>query len=202
MENQFRSYGILEEDVTWITYPNKEDPMPQNICSNPNLTKGQIACTYKHYLALQDIVTKEHELAIILEDNIEFKGSVSSTIEKYLKDLPEDWNALFDSDFLGFNYIEGEVNSNCSVYLKSNNQTNQCHGSSKGAHFILLNLKTAKLLYDNFLPFDNVTDHYYNSLFRKLNMNVYWAEPSNVHKINRPSTWKDEPKKKSFIWLM
>lgn len=200
MEHQFKTYGIPPEDVTWITYPNKTDFIP-DVCINDRLTKGQIACTYKHYLALKDIVENNHELAVILEDNIEFRGNVPSAIERYLNDLPQDWNAVFDSDFLGFKYIEGPIHSDCSVYLKSNQKSQQCHGSSKGAHFILLNLKTAKLLYDHFLPFDNVTDHYYNSLFRKLDMKVYWAEPPNVHKINRPSTWKDEPKKKGFSWV-
>lgn len=189
MQDQFSKYGIPQEDVTWITYPNKTDYLPPGICIHPTLTKGQIACTYKHYLALQDIVSKGCELAVIMEDNIEFKGDVPSAIEKYLKDLPKNWDVLFDSDFLGL--------TDTGPIIGCVQKT----GQSKGANFILVNKQSAKILYHNFLPFNNCSDHHYNDLFKKLNMNVYWANLPNVHKINRPSTWKDEPKKKQFIWL-
>lgn len=187
MEDQFSKHGIAKDDVLWITYPNKLDPLPKGICIHPTLTKGQIACTYKHYLALKDIVDKELEIGIIMEDNIEFMGYVPSAIERYLKDLPEEWDVLFDSDFLG---------------LTSAGEQYGCvqkTGESKGANFLMVNKKSAKILLDNFLPFNNCSDHHYNDLFKKLNMNVYWATPPNVHKLMRPSTWKDEPKR--FIWL-
>jgi GR25 family glycosyltransferase involved in LPS biosynthesis len=189
MEDQFKRHGIPAEDVTWITYPNKQDYLLEDICVHPTLTKGQIACTYKHYLALHDIVNAEYELAVIMEDNIEFIGDVPSAIERYLKDLPENWDILFDSDFL--NLTDSGPLYGCV----------QKTGKSKGANFLLVNRKSAKLLYDSFLPFNNCSDHHYNDLFYKLNMNVYWANTPNVHKLMRPSTWKDEPKKKTFIWL-
>jgi GR25 family glycosyltransferase involved in LPS biosynthesis len=200
MEQQFKLFGIPEQQVTWITYPNKNDPLPANICSSHHLPQGMIAVTYKHYLALKDIVEKGHDYAIIMEDNIEFRGNVPNRIQKYINDLPDDWDCVFDSDFYGLSYIESPLR-NTSVYKKSNEITQQCSGSSKGAHFILISKKGANLLYDNFLPFHECSDHHYNILFRKLNMNVYWAEPPNVHKINRPSTWKDEPTKYKFNWL-
>ena len=198
MENQFEKFNIPKEDVTWVTHPNKNDPLP-NVCTNPSLPKGMIAVTYKHYLILKDIVEKGIELAVIMEDNIEFKGNVPNAIERYLKHLPMDWDCVFDSDFFGFKYIEGPVYDDVSVYKKSNEITQQCAGSSKGAHFIMLNLNSAKKIYSSFLPFHECSDHMYNYIFRTKNMNVYWAEPPNVHKINRPSTWKDS--KKTINWL-
>jgi GR25 family glycosyltransferase involved in LPS biosynthesis len=192
MESQFRSYGIPAEDVKWITWPNKQDTLPEGICTNFSLPKGMVACTYKHYLILKDICENKHPLAVIMEDNIEFKGNVSEAISRYLKDLPENWDCLFDSDFYGLKFIEGPVDGK-SVYKKSNNITEQCGGSSKGAHFLLVNLEAAQKLYSGFLPFHDCSDHWYNHIFRLQNMNVFWAEPSNVHKINRPSTWKEDP---------
>lgn len=192
MENQFKLFGISEDQVIWIIYPNKNDLLPRNICASTHLPRGMIAVTYKHYLALRDIVEKGYDYAVIMEDNIEFKGNVPNAIERYLKDLPSDWDCVFDSDFLGLKYDEASVNPAISVYKKSNEITGQCSGASKGAHFILVSKRGAKLLYENFLPFRECSDHHYNELFRKLNMNVYWAEPPNVHKINRPSTWNDE----------
>lgn len=185
MENQFKVHGIPADDVVWITTPNKKDPLPSEICIHPTLTKGQIACTYKHYLALKDIVKNHHQLAVIMEDNIEFRGNVPTAIERYLQDLPPDWDMVFDSDFLGLTST-GQVFGSV-----------QKTGTSKGANFILVNLEAATDLVNYFLPFNNCSDHHYNDLIRNLGLDAYWALPPNVHKLMRPSTWKDD---KKFIW--
>ena len=190
MEVQLRHSGILKNEVTWINHPNKDDPLPEGICSNPNLTLGQIAITYKHYLALKDIVENKYTSAVIMEDNIEFLSSVPAKINEYLSQLPEDWDLVFDSDFFGWRFIESQIKSEQLVYKKKREETSQCHGASKGAHFYLVNFKAAQKLLDQFIPFDNVSDHLLNDLIRKLELNTYWADPPNIHKIQRASTWR------------
>jgi GR25 family glycosyltransferase involved in LPS biosynthesis len=192
MMNQFSTFGIVDTDVQWITHPNKSDPLPAGICTHSTLPRGHQACTYKHYLILKDIVDNQHPLAVIMEDNIEFRGNVPDALSRYLQDLPAGWDCVFDSDFMGMKF-GGQITSDTSVYKT---------GTSKGAHFILLNLSAATKLYNNFLPFHEGSDHMYNYLFEKLDMNVYWAEPPNVHKIQRESTWMDKVKPKNkFLWL-
>lgn len=192
MEDQFQRFGIPENQVTWMTYPNKYDPIPDGICTKIDLPKGHVVCSYKHYLILKDIVEKQHPLAVMMEDNIEFRGNVPEALSRYIKDLPEDWDCVFDSDYFGMKY-SGEITPEKSVYKT---------GTSKGAHFIFLTLSAATKLYNHFLPFHEGSDHMYNYLFKTLDMNVFWAEPPNVHKIQRESTWLDDlkPKKKRFIW--
>ena len=215
MENQFKTYGIPESAVTWVTYPNKNDPLP-DVCTDRNLPKGVISCTYKHYLALKDIVEKGYEYAVIMEDNIEFRNNVPNALERYLKDLPADWDCLFDSDFRNLK-ANANITPDISIYkqpygvhqlvkyMYSDGRIeirDEKRGVSKGAHFIFLTQKAAKQLYDTFLPFNVASDHHYNFVCEKLNLNVYWAEPPNVHKIDRPSTWKDDYglKQSKFIW--
>jgi GR25 family glycosyltransferase involved in LPS biosynthesis len=185
MENQFEKFGVPKDKTTWITYPNKHDPMPDNLSHNPDIEKGLLSCGYKHYLAIKDICDNNYDYGVIMEDNIEFLGDVPTAIAKYLKHLPEDWDILFDSDFYGFKAPEYLENMNKCVY-KTPNMT-------KGAHFYFLNLKFAKRLLEIFLPFNEAPDHHYGDLFKKTNANVYWAEPPNVHKILRVSTWMDIP---------
>lgn len=191
MEHQFQKFGV--DNVTWITYPNKYDYIPLDITTNKFLPRGHISCTYKHYLILKDIVEKQHSLAVIMEDNIEFRANVPEALTRYLKDLPANWDCVFDSDYLGMKF-DGDITPESSVYKT---------GTTKGAHFIFLTLSAATKLYNNFLPFHEGSDHMYNYLFKKLNMNVYWAEPPNVHKIQREMTWLDSPRppKKKFKWL-
>lgn len=192
IERQFKKFGVPSEKVKWILKPNKDDPLPQSICSSSELTKGQIAVTYKHYLALKDISINRYPLAVIMEDNIRFRKNVPNTLKRYLQDLPNGWGCVFDSDLAQLHYIEGPVSADTSVYLKSNYVTQQCGGGSRGANFIFLNLNAATRMYENFLPFHKVSDHYYNELLRDLDIQAYWSEPPNVHKIPRPSSWRDQ----------
>jgi GR25 family glycosyltransferase involved in LPS biosynthesis len=215
MEDQFQRYGIPADDVTWITYPNKHDPLP-NVCTKPTLPKGMISCTYKHYLALKDICEKGYEHAVIMEDNIEFRDNVPNTLKAYMDEMPNDWDCVFDTDFLGkkthqtivkelrlykhtygLHHYVPYYSSSGSVYTQY-----EIYGASKGAHFLFLTQHAARKLYAAFLPFHESSDHHYNILFDKLRLNVYWAEPPNVHKIDRPSTWKDDiPHIPKIAWL-
>ena len=44
----------------------------------------------------------------------------------------------------------------------------------------MVNLKAAKQLYENFLPFNHAPDMWMNELFRKIGINSYWAEPTLI----------------------
>lgn len=204
MLHQFERFGIDNEDVTWLCHPNKNEFTfdmvrnyyttisrggPEEFIHN-NLGPGQLSCTFKHYLALKDIVEKQYPYAVIMEDNIEFYSNVPARLEKYLEELPPDWDALFDTDWLSYKEVyEEPVSEGKFVYKKKNEVSKYCHGSSRIANFIFVSLKGATRMYDDFLPFNHVSDWNYNNMFRRLNMDVYWAEPGNTHHVQRPSTW-------------
>lgn len=227
MESEFSKNGLRQDEVTWIYYPNKNDDFPPNICINPILKKGQIACTYKHYLALKDIVENKHEIAVIMEDNIQFKGHIPDAINRYLKEVPSGWDIIWDSNFVVDHdfcsdslFFDGEkrsiysekmttvhpngfhtFNYDTQTYFdfKATNKILYKKDESRGANFYIVNKRSAKLLYDNFLPFSNCSDHHYNDLIKRHNLNSYWVEPPNVDKLQRYSTWKDNSLAK-YIW--
>lgn len=192
-------------DVSWLTYPNKEhitDDMIRSYVSQGltytngipinaqfQMSNGLISCTLKHYLALKDIIENNHEYSVIMEDN------VPKRLDLYINQLNQlypDWDVLFDNECEGTDnnkYQEGEIKEGIYVYPKSNEITNQCHGGTKLAQFYLIRLKAAKKLYENYLPFNNAPDWYMNDLFRKLNIKSFWAEPSNIFKWEHKSSY-------------
>ena len=139
---------------------------------------------------VQFAMQHNHYLMLILHESLLIFLALVWQFQKYLSQLPPDWDLLFDSDFGGWLFNESPTDDDKFVYLKSNYPTEQCAGATKGAHFYIVNLKAAKLLVDNFLPFSDVSDWYLNQLIRDLNLRTFWANPSNVHKIGRRSTWK------------
>lgn len=192
MDNLIQNYNIPEEDVCWVLRPNKDEITPEIreqyvqkgttfSCGVPisYLKDGYVCVTFKHYLALQDIVKNKHPYAVIMEDDTGgFVESIPERLNKYLSQLPEDWDILFDNNWC--EYIEGETIPEQYVYKKNNAITPQCHGGTKLASFYFLTLKCAEKLYEHYVPFNNAPDWWMNDLFRKLDIQSYWAEPPNV----------------------
>jgi GR25 family glycosyltransferase involved in LPS biosynthesis len=213
MLQSFEQGNIDNRTVKWILHPNKDEitdefanrlliPGNSFTCGKPinaytYCTKGLISCTYKHYLALKDIIDNGHEYAVIMEDNMQLGENMSSRVELYIQQLNHlypDWDILFDND--GFNppYNESEIKEHIYVYPKSNEITD-IHGSTKAACFYLLNLKCAQKLYEYYIPFNNSPDWWMNDLFRKLNIKSFWAIPGNVSAWNHVSTCKQYAQK-------
>jgi GR25 family glycosyltransferase involved in LPS biosynthesis len=206
MESEFQKNGLNSEMVKWIEYPNKNEISmelrnklvnhnPSYTCGVfvppgcPWLSLGQLSCSYKHYLALKDIVENNYDYGVIMEDNIYFVGNIPEKINLYIKQLDEyypDWDVIFDSNYT--NYKEGELKEGIFVYPKSNEISNRDHGGTKCAQFYLLKKEAAKKLFDNYLPINNAPDWLMNDLFRKLNIKSFWAEPPNVHIFPHIST--------------
>jgi len=186
--SQFNKFGIHLSDVTWIRYPNREDKCLDNLCINPLTTRGNICCTYKHYLVLKDIVERNLDMAVVIEDNVSIYGNVPNAIEKYLNEVSSDWDCIFDSDICGLHFIEGPISPAKSLYKKSNDETAQCAGASRGCNFVIINKKAAQVLYSNYMPIVNNADFQYNHLFRKCNLTSYWPEPVNAGHSGKAST--------------
>jgi GR25 family glycosyltransferase involved in LPS biosynthesis len=144
---------------------------------------GQISLTLKHYKALEEIVKSEVEVAVIMEDNVEFETDIKKLVDEYLKEAPEDWDIIFEGDTHYLKYKEGEILKGKRLYKKTNKKTDQCLGSARCSNFYILNLECAKKLYKSFVPFYTVCDHWSNYLFRQLKLNIYWVEPPKVHRI-------------------
>ena len=198
MKNEFSKWGLDNNLVKWMEYPNKED-ITEELINNvviqtPSYTsgilvqpsrmilrKGLISCTYKHYLCLKDIIDNNYDYGVIMEDNIYFIENIPELINKYINQLNnnyKEWDIIFDCNWT--NYIEGPTKSDLLVYPKTNEITSQCHGGTKAASFYLITNKCAKKLYENYLPFNNSPDWWMNDLFRKLNIKSYWVEPSKA----------------------
>jgi hypothetical protein len=206
MSNEFINSNVPENNVFWVLSHNKDvltDEFIKTVvnqevsvsCNNyaypgcPHLRKGQISCTYKHYLALKNIVENGYEYSVIMEDNIYFKGDVSERVNKYIEQLNThypDWDIIFDSDWE--TYKEGEVTPDRLVYPKNIEMNNYDFGGTRCAHFYLLTQKCAKKLYENYIPFNHAPDHWMNDLFRTLNIKSFWAEPSIVGLFPHEST--------------
>ncbi len=200
---QLQQHGVDMRDVKFINYPNKKDltyDIKKNFVQKGiKIKDGWIAVTYKHYLALKDIVENSYPYGIIIEDNVgRFKENIPIRLNRYLKELDEGWDIIYDSDWISYqNMNEEEVKPEKIVYKKSNDITYGktgeiiAHGGTKSAQFYMVNLDSAKKLYENFVPFNHAPDMWMNDVFRKVNINSYWAEPTFIVSYHSDENFKN-----------
>jgi len=186
MKNEFKTWGLENTKVKWIIKPNKEDitedMRSRFVEQGASMTNGQVSCTYKHFLCVQDVVENNHEYGIIMEDNQYFCGPIEKTVDKYIDQLNSmypGWDIIFDTKWKKVQEI-GEVNmvEGVFVYPKSNDITNHCHGGTRLAQFYIITNQCAKKMYDHYIPFHHNPDHWMNDLFRRLKIKSFWSEPS------------------------
>ena len=74
MVSLLKSNGVDSKEVKFINHPNKNELTyeikKKAVQKNSQIRDGWISCSYKHYLALEDIVKNQYELGVIMEDNI------------------------------------------------------------------------------------------------------------------------------------
>jgi GR25 family glycosyltransferase involved in LPS biosynthesis len=199
--NLLQDSKIDMDDVNFINHPNKNELTykikKSAVQQNSKLKDGWISCSYKHYLALEDIVKNKYELAVVMEDNIgAFHENVIVRLNKYQKELPKNWDIIFDSVWFDYSWLnEEKVTPEKLVYKKSNHPTYNdegkiiAHGGTRAAQFYFLKYETAKKMYDNFLPFNASADMWINEILRQCNLNSFWSEPSLVvSKLNKVSS--------------
>jgi GR25 family glycosyltransferase involved in LPS biosynthesis len=204
MEQEFATWGLKYQTVKWMNHPNKNEITPelyQSIVNQneswccgvyvpPNTMRlGVVSCTYKHYMALKDIAEGDADYGVIMEDSLHFSGDIPFRMEQYISELDlyyPGWDVIFDSAWKA--YCEGPTQPDRLVYPKSNEINEHGHGGTRCAHLYLVTKACAKKLSDNFLPFNQAPDWYMNDLFRKLNIKVYWGEPSIAHVTPHEST--------------
>ena len=200
METEFKKWSFFNE-IKWVLSPNKDELSDEFIkkivIQEPSISNGQstgilnrkgaIACSYKHYLCLKDIVENKYDYGVIIEDNIYFTEDFPGNIPTYIEQLNnnyKEWDILFNHYDESHNwgvYDYQEIKPNLFVYPKSNEINHRCHGASKSANCYLLTYACAKQLYENYLPFANAPCAHMNGLFRKLSIKSFWLEPSNAH---------------------
>jgi GR25 family glycosyltransferase involved in LPS biosynthesis len=186
MIKEFEKAKIPSDKVMWIRHPNRDELTYEVVSSVVQhdflgrLRPGQISCTFKHWLCLDDMVKNNHKYGVIIEDNTTFYGNVPEKLEQYVTQLDTlfpDWDICFDLDW---GHPEVPLKEDQVVYPKTNAVTNLVHGGSRCAAFYLINLKCAKKLYSNYLPFNAPPDWWMNHLFRELDIKSFWTFPANV----------------------
>ena len=187
---------VAWSDVVWIRSHNKDQLSPEDLSRftiKPNtMTRGQVSCTIKHFLALHHFVTAaEGEVALIMEDNVTFPTKFPSVIEDYLRSHLR-WDLVFEGDTMPVpwygRFLAARADAPAPLFKKYRGRSRASQGATNAANAYLIRRPAAERAIGEFLPFDQVVDFHWNDLIRRLKLNTYWPLYPVVHRIRRRST--------------
>ena len=144
---------------------------------------SMVSLMNKHFYAFK-LVSEKYENALILEDDVILSNNFTEIINKYVAQLPNDYDMLFIGDGCNLHIQKHKLIPNQNIYEKCLHPTNWGgNGASRCSDSYIINKKCAIQLCDyinNLKKINQPSDWWLNIAARDNNFKVYWAEPTIV----------------------
>lgn len=132
-----------------------------------NAQDSERSLALKHAYILKDIFFNQYESSLILEDDVTLCDGFVELCNDYMRQLPSDWDIAWVGSCL--NLHEPEVEGK-NVY-----KTNR---GSRCTHAFLVSRQMVNKVIGCINEISLPSDHFYNYLIQRFNLNNYWFEPA------------------------
>ena len=180
--SQFEKYNISDYEFIDI---DRDELYNYNISMfQQNYDNSQIAILLSHFYAYKQINDK-YDNGLILEDDAVLSDNFTDILNKYIIQLPKDYDMLFIGNGCNLHIENHKLISNQNIYEKCLYPTSWGgDGASRCVDSYIISKKCANKLceYINNLE-DKIKlpiDWWLNVAARDNNFKVYWAEPTIV----------------------
>ena len=191
---QFEKHNII--DYEFIEKYNKEDLCDDDKVLFDNCVKeSNISLMNKHLYVYKVIANNEnYEDALIFEDDVILEDNFTEQLNKYITQLPKDYDMLFIGDGCNLHIEPHKLKPNNNIYEKCLYPTYwEGNGASRCSDSYIISKKCAitlcnyinKLSVKIKLPYD----WWLNVACIENNLKVYWAEPTIVTQGSQNGTF-------------
>lgn len=177
-KNNITDYEFVEKyDKDCLTYENKS-------LFEENFKPSMNSLMLKHFWVYKEI-TELYDYALILEDDVILSNNFINILDKYMTQLPDDYDMLFIGDGCNLHIELDKIIPNKNIYEKCLYPTSWGgDGATRCTDSYIISKKCAKKLceYINKLNYkiNLPSDWWSNVASRDNNFKVYWAEPTIV----------------------
>jgi GR25 family glycosyltransferase involved in LPS biosynthesis len=179
---QFRKHNIVDYEFIEI---DRDELHEQNTSIfEHNYSKSQMAISLSHFYAYKQI-SDNYENGLVFEDDIVLSDDFTNILQRYMSQLPDDYDMLFIGDGCGLHIEKHKITPSQYIYEKCLYPTRWGgNGATRCTDSYVINKKCAKQLctYIDNLPYkiNSAIDWWLNVAARENNLKVYWAEPTIV----------------------
>jgi GR25 family glycosyltransferase involved in LPS biosynthesis len=151
-----------------------------------NIPKASQSLILKHFSILQKIASLDNDYAMILEDDAILCNDFNNVLDKYLAQLPNDFDMFFIGNGADLHIESHLIRTNQLVYEKGHEPTRWGGlGCTRCTDSYIVS-KNAAIKMSNYidkignLKINIPIDWLLNIIARDTNLKVYWAEPTIV----------------------
>lgn len=179
---QFKKYDITDYEFIEI---DRDELSEQNTSMfETNYNNSQIAISLSHFYAYKQISDK-YDNGLIFEDDVILTNDFMNIFNRYITELPENYDMLFLGDGCNLHIEKHELIPNKHIYEKCLYPTTWGgNGATRCTDSYVVNKTCAKILceYINNLSYkiNLPIDWWLNVAAKDNNFKVYWAEPTIV----------------------
>jgi len=135
------------------------------------LLASEIACTIKHLMAYEKLLTSHSDAAIVLEDDAILDKGFSRKLQRILRKAPQKWDFIFLGSGAGLR-VPGRHWWRTLYQMQP--------PRSKCADAYLIHRLAARRILSRAIPFTLTIDFLLGYWMKELNMLCYWHEPPIV----------------------
>ena len=189
---QFKKHNITDYEFIEI---ERDDLSNHNISMfHKNYKNCQMSLTLKHFYAYKEISDK-YDNGLILEDDAILINNFTDILNKYMDQLPKNYDMLFIGDGCNLHIEKNKLIPNQNIYEKCLYPTRWGgNGASRCSDSYIISKKCANKLceYINNLNYkiELPIDWWINVAARDNNFKVYWAEPTIVTQASQNGIFK------------
>ena len=190
--SQFKKYNITDYEFIEI---DRDDLYNHNISIfQKNYNNCQIAISLSHFYAYKEISDK-YDNGLILEDDAILINNFTDILNKYMDQLPKNYDMLFIGDGCNLHIEKNKLIPNQNIYEKCLYPTRWGgNGASRCCDSYIISKKCANKMceYINNLNYkiELPIDWCINVAARDNNFKVYWAEPTIVTQASQNGIFK------------
>lgn len=185
-ENMIRQLLINDLEAEFVTQYDRNNISNDDhkIFSLNKIQSDRNKAIVLSHLFCYNEITNKYDYALVLEDDAIFDNKFKEKLDKYVYQLPNDWDMLFIGNGCNLHIPYDIVKkSNTNIFKKCLEPTFWGgNGATRCTDSYLISKKCASKIIEfiEHTKIDNAIDWWLNDVCRKYNFNVYWAEPTIV----------------------
>lgn len=183
------NYDILSKfyDIDPIRCTTKVDKTYKCHVPFNKLNIAEISCTIKHLIAIKKLSLECPNFGLILEDDI-IINNFEELYEKYIKQTPLDWEAIFLGEGCGIEYQKENIKKRSKQV--SDNVFLMSHPATNCAEAYMMKPEIASKIYKSAVPFNTIIDFELACQFDIFHSTIYWWYPSFISQGSKNNTYK------------
>jgi GR25 family glycosyltransferase involved in LPS biosynthesis len=194
--NQFEKNNITDYEFIEKYDINEITPSDSSMF-DINYKKSTMSLILKHFYAYNEIANNTYDDALIFEDDAILCDNFIDKLNKYIEQLPKDYDMLFIGDGCNLHIEQNKIIPNKNIYEKCLYPTRWGgNGCSRCTDSYLISKKCAinlceyinKIIKINKIK--EAADFFINDAARDNNFKVYWAEPTIVKQGSQNNSFK------------